>query len=95
MSVVTWDMGLNNRQFWEPGLQDRSWHFLLGLAPDIVLVQEALPPSWLHGEGEISCQPVRPMGFGDLLAEVSDRSDPPPREKCLHALGALINKGAT
>ena len=39
---------------WRLRMHDQAWHYLLGLGPDIALVQEALPPTWVRRAGAAS-----------------------------------------
>jgi hypothetical protein len=60
--VVTWNMGLNDARFNRPGVHDQAWHYLLGLGPDLAFVQEALPPGWVRGQGQLVSQPFDSWG---------------------------------
>jgi hypothetical protein len=62
MRVITWNMGMARESRGVPGLHGRAWHYLLGLGPDIALVQEALPPSWVRTEGTLIQGPFRQWG---------------------------------
>src|SRR4051794_21546377 len=61
MRVITWNMGIGPR-FGNREAHDQAWHYLLGLAPDLALVQEALPPTWVRSEGAIVQGPFKQWG---------------------------------
>jgi len=62
MRVITWNMGMAQRDRQKPGLHDRAWHYLLGLGPDLAFLQEALPPAWVRGEGTLVHGPFTQWG---------------------------------
>src|SRR3954447_19350132 len=62
MRVVTWNMGLAMATRNDMAAHDQAWHFLLGLRPDVALVQEALPPPWVRSEGTLIQGPFREWG---------------------------------
>jgi endonuclease/exonuclease/phosphatase (EEP) superfamily protein YafD len=55
-------MGLNDSRFSRPGVHDQAWHYLLGLGPDLAFLQEALPPAWVWGEGQLVSEPFNTWG---------------------------------
>jgi hypothetical protein len=61
MRVVSWNMGCATKRYCS--VRDEAWRFLLGLEPDIALVQEAMLdlPAWLEAEGTLFIRPA----FGD------------------------------
>jgi hypothetical protein len=62
MRVITWNMGMARESRGRPGLHEQAWHYLLGLGPDLAFVQEALPPSWVRGEGTLIHGPLKQWG---------------------------------
>lgn len=62
MRVVSWNMGCGGPGFTKRYRQarDEAWRVLIDLAPDVVLVQEALfdVPDWVRGEGQLVVQPI-------------------------------------
>src|SRR5438477_2798922 len=62
MRVISWNMGMASESRAKPGLHEQAWHYLLGLGPDLALVQEALPPSWVRTEGTLIHGPIKQWG---------------------------------
>jgi endonuclease/exonuclease/phosphatase family metal-dependent hydrolase len=58
MRIVSWNMGCATKHYCS--VRDEAWRFLLGLAPDVVLVQEAMldVPAWLRKEGTLCIRPA-------------------------------------
>jgi hypothetical protein len=62
MRVITWNMGMGPRFGSREVPHDQAWHYLLGLGPDLALVQEALPPTWVRAEGAVIQGPFKQWG---------------------------------
>jgi hypothetical protein len=60
MRVISWNMGLARGR--RSATHDQAWHYLLGLGPDLAFVQEALPPTWIRGEGALIQGPFKQWG---------------------------------
>ena len=58
MRIVSWNMGCATKRYCR--MRDEAWRLLLGLEPDIVLVQEAMldVPVWLRDEGTFFIKPA-------------------------------------
>jgi endonuclease/exonuclease/phosphatase family metal-dependent hydrolase len=58
MRIVSWNMGCATKHYCK--VRDEAWRRLLGLAPDVVIVQEAMldVPAWLHDEGTLFIRPA-------------------------------------
>ena len=90
MRIVTWNMGLYNQRFRAPGLHDQAWHYLLGIGPDLAFLQECLPPSWIHGQGQVMSMAFNEWGsvlFSPRYPLLPYRL---PEESRLRALGSYI-----
>jgi tetratricopeptide (TPR) repeat protein len=48
------------------GVHERAWHYLLSLAPDIAVMQEACPPKWVNDIGNLHFLPTR-RGWGTAI----------------------------
>jgi hypothetical protein len=57
MRIVTWNLGAAFGPYRED--HDRAWRALLGLGPDLALVQEAIPPPWLSPEWHVIVGPFQ------------------------------------
>jgi len=73
-----------------PGLHDQAWHYLLGLAPDIALLQEALPPGWVRTEGTLVHGPITWWGSVIFSPRLPLERFRLPEESNLHALGRYL-----
>jgi len=62
MRVVSWNMGLARESRGKSDLHEQAWHYLLGLAPDLALLQETLPPSWARTAGTLVHGPFKQWG---------------------------------
>jgi hypothetical protein len=93
MRIVSWNMGMHEQRFKAPGNHDRSWHYLLGLGPDLAFVQETLPPGWVRGEGELHCQAISTWGSAIFSPRYPVRPFVLPSESRLRRLGAYLGYG--
>lgn len=55
MRAVSWNLGRAMDAFAD--VHERAWHFLVSLAPDIALVQEAVPPDWIRERYQVIANP--------------------------------------
>jgi hypothetical protein len=88
--VVSWNMGLNDVRFNRPGVHDQAWHYLLGLGPDLAFVQEALPPGWVRGQGQLVSQPFDSWGSAIFSPRYGLEPYRPSTDSALHRLGAYL-----
>jgi hypothetical protein len=93
MRVVTWNMGLAPGGKGSPATHDQAWHFLLGLGPDLAFIQEALPPQWVRGHGELVHGPIKKWGSAIFSPRYPLERRSPPLSSNLHALGAYLALG--
>ena len=65
MRVVSWNLARNTTSR-SNAVHDRAWHFLAALDPDVALVQEAVPPSWIQSAWDIIKAPSHYWGSAIL-----------------------------
>lgn len=75
MRVVTWNMGYAIGGSAYGRHHDRAWRTLLELDPDVALVQEARPPSWVSDNGATVVGRPRNEG-GDFQTVIWSKSRP-------------------
>jgi hypothetical protein len=93
MRVITWNMGLATFGKRQPGLHDQAWHYLLGLGPDLALLQETRPPAWVRNEGTIVQGPFRQWGSVIFSPGLPLDRFRLPAESNLRALGSYLALG--
>ena len=60
--VITWNMGMADRWRRFVKTHEQAWRYLLGLSPDLALLQETLPPGWVESEGRVARDPFERWG---------------------------------
>ncbi len=90
MRVVTWNMGMAGRVPSRARVHDQAWHYLLGLGPDLALVQEALPPRWVRTEGTLVHGPFTQWGSAIFSPRYPLERVSPPAGSALRALGSYL-----
>lgn len=84
-------MGMGPRQPRpKAGVHDQAWHYLLGLGPDLALVQEALPPAWVRGEGTVVHGPFKQWGSVIFSPRYPLDRFILPEKSNLHSLGTYL-----
>jgi hypothetical protein len=93
MRVVSWNMGMAHHSRGQPGLHDQAWHYLLGLGPDLALLQETLPPGWVRNEGTLVCGPFKQSGSAIFSPRFPIERFLLPSKSVLRPLGAYLAYG--
>src|SRR5688500_16030825 len=86
-------MGMADRYRRKRGLHDQAWHYLLGLGPDLALLQETLPPGWVRTEGALVHGPFKQSGSAIFSPRFPVERFVLPGQSLLHPLGAYLAFG--
>ena len=88
--VVSWNMGMASQSNLRRGRHEQAWHYLLGLGPDLALLQETLPPTWVRTEGTLIHGPFRQWGSAVFSPRFPLDRFPLPAEHHLRSLGSYL-----
>jgi hypothetical protein len=89
MRIVSWNMGYSPFSSYKD-THDQAWHFLLGLGPDLALVQEARPPAWVRGECNLIQGPIEQWGSAIVSTRLPLSRAAIPRDNVLRRFGTYL-----
>jgi hypothetical protein len=90
MRIISWNMGQGSPRSPYKDTHDQAWQFLLGLGPDLALLQETRPPAWVRGQCNLIHGPIQRWGSAVVSPHLPLRQAAVPPDSVLRRFGNYL-----